>query len=126
MNYGCIFLESLFKTCLFINPLRIQTCITAIYNTSNQTKTGNGGDEEQEQAGLLRFNIPEHTPIIFSEVAGRTLHRVEARDLGKESEQETLSNVMPLWIIDALVNVNYIKKHTIFSSIIFHPDSKKN
>jgi len=42
------------------------------------------------------------------EVAGRTLHRTEVRELSKESEQETLSNVMPLWIIDPLVNVSFL------------------
>ena len=99
-----MFLESLFKNCLFMNPLRIQTCITAVYNTnnSNQTKVN---DEDTDQAGLLRFNIPEHTPIIFNEVGGRALHRTEVKELYKESEQEELSGVMPIWIIDVLVNV---------------------
>ena len=87
----------------------MQTCTTVIY--SSITTSNNGGitnkatDEEQSQAGLLRFNIPEHTPIIFSEVGGRTLHRTEVKELSKENEQENLSNVMPLWIIDTLVNV---------------------
>ena len=61
VNYGCIFLESLFKNCLFINPIRVQTCTTVIY--SSITTSNNGGitnkvtDEEQSQAGLLRFNL---------------------------------------------------------------------
>ena len=111
VNYGCIFLESLFKNCLFINPIRVQTCTTVIY--SSITTSNNGGitnkvtDEEQSQAGLLRFNIPEHSLIIFSEVGGRTLHRTEVKELSKENEQESLSNVMPLWIIDTLVNVDF-------------------
>lgn len=108
VNYGCIFLESLFKNCVFMNPMRVQICETVVYSNSanianNASKTI---EEEQAKAGLLRFNIPEHTPIIFSEVAGRTLHRIELKDLSKEPEQETLSSVMPLWIIDAIVNKN--------------------
>ena len=90
--------------------MRVQTCETVVYSNSanianNASKTI---EEEQAKAGLLRFNIPEHTPIIFSEVAGRTLHRIELKDLSKEPEQETLSSVMPLWIIDAIVNVTLI------------------
>lgn len=57
-------MESLFKNCLFINPLRVQTCLTVIYSPITNNKPTS--DEEQNQAGLLRFNIPEHTPIIFS------------------------------------------------------------
>jgi len=73
---------------------------------NNNTPSFKTSEQEQTKPGLLRFNIPEHTPIIFSEVAGRTLHRTDVRDLTKETEQEVLSSVMPLWIIDAIVNVN--------------------
>lgn len=105
VNYGCIFLESLFKNCVFINPMRIQTCETVVYsNTANNASKAN--EEDGTKSGLLRFNIPEHTPIIFSEISGRTLLRTEVKELSRESEQETLSSVIPLWIIDAIVNKN--------------------
>jgi WD repeat-containing protein 48 len=112
VNYGCIFLESLFKNCLFINPSQIQICNTVIVSSQQQQQQNsenNGKEDDKLQAGLLRFNIPEHVPIIFSEVAGRTLHRIEVKDLTRDSEQHTLSNVMPLWIIDALHGVNILK-----------------
>jgi len=125
VNYGCIFLESLFKNCLFINPLRVQTCLTVIYSPITNNKPTS--DEEQNQAGLLRFNIPEHTPIIFSEVSGRTLHRTEVKELSKESEQETLSNVMPLWIIDSLVNKISPKfNRLVFILNLYNSNSQQN
>lgn len=94
-----------------MNPLKSQTCETVIYSNNTNVNAAKGalkatGDEEQTSAGLLRFNIPEHTPIIFSEIAGRTLERIEVKDLSKESEQDKISAVMPLWIIDAIVNVS--------------------
>ena len=119
VNYGCIFLESLFKNCLFIYPYQVQTCSTVIVSQSNAGNTNNlGGNsselakshvkesaEECNQAGLLRFNIPEHITIIFSEVAGRALYRIEVKDMSRESEQSALSNIIPTWINDALLGV---------------------
>ena len=119
VNYGSIFLESLFKNCLFIYPFQIQTCSSVIVSQSNNNSnsvTSNDGSkcsikenpEDSNQAGLLRFNIPEHITIIFSEVAGRTLYRIEVKDLSRENEQNSLSNIMPSWIIDALLGVIFI------------------
>jgi WD repeat-containing protein 48 len=111
VNYGCIFLESLFKSCLFINPHQMQTCSTVIVSssTNSSAQSNTNKEDEQNQAGLLRFSIPDHITIIFSEVAGRTLHRIEVRDMARESEQQTLSNVIPNWIIDALLGVSLFK-----------------
>lgn len=138
VNYGCIFLESLFRNCVFLNPTQTQTCTTVLMqssttsssnaassantNSSNDDDTNNGSPnnitssiesssntkktDDSNKPGLLRFNIPEHTPIIFGEVAGRTLYRLEVKDISKESEQTTLANIMPNWIIDALLGVH--------------------
>ncbi len=124
VNYGFIFLESLFKSCSFLNPLKQDTCTNVIISNpkSNTGSAGSGGssnamnttddniksDENEEEnvaAGLLRFNIPEHTTLIISEVAGRTMHRLEVRDLARETEQGTFANVLPTWIVDALLGV---------------------
>lgn len=118
VNYGCIFLESLFKSCSFIYPTPNPICMTIIpapVPLAAATNSSNSEEQQPGQAGLLRFNIPEHTPIIFSEVAGRTLHRIEVRDLSRESEQQALSSVMPSWIIDPLVNKSLPK----FGRLVF-------
>lgn len=105
VNYGHIFLESLFKTCPLLNPNHLQTCSNVIMNSQQPNSTPQSSiskDEEKDQPGLLRFNFAEHTPIILSESAGRTLHRLEVKDLGNESEQQMLSKLIPSWIYDAL------------------------
>ena len=124
VNYGCIFLESLFKNCLFIYPIPVSICSTVIISPSaNNNNNNSTGDEQQQQqqqqhqqqSGLLKFNIPEHTPIIFSEVAGRTLYRIDVRDMSNEAEQMPLSNAIPSWIIDPLVNVSSILNFFYYS-----------
>lgn len=114
VNYGYIFLESLFKTCSFVNPSRLETCSNVVMPQSSTAGTSPGSPSANEdsngpaQAGLLRFNIPEHTPVVFSEVGGRCLYRLEVRDMSKDSEQQPLSGVMPLWIVDALFGVSFM------------------
>jgi WD repeat-containing protein 48 len=124
VNYGYIFLESVFKSCLFLNPLRQETCTNVIIsnaktnaNSSGASANGVGGsedaglksgeenEEENVAAGLLRFNIPEHTTLIVSELGGRAMYRLEVRDLARETEQSPFANVLPSWIIDALLGV---------------------
>jgi hypothetical protein len=131
VNYGYVFLESIFKNCLILNPTRSQICTSVIMPQQQKQQTNNTpssnpsatslssptspninnsqqkqvDDDRNNQAGLLRFTIPEHTPIIISEVAGRTLYRIEVKDLARESEQVALSNFLPNWIIENLLNV---------------------
>jgi hypothetical protein len=143
VNYGCVFLESLFKNCIYLNPLKLDTCtntsviISTPQNQQQQQQQqqnsqineldnnvmkdeGGGGDDDANtssstkttasglvgNAGLLRFNIPDHTTLILSEQGGKTIYRLDLKDLSKESEQ-TLSQVIPAWIIDALLGVNF-------------------
>lgn len=127
VNYGMMLLESLFKSCSFLNPNRLDTCNNAIYNpranaaaaaaaaaqqseemvTNENERNGSiGGGSGSGEAGLLRFNIPDHTTMIVSEVAGRTLYRLEVKDLIKESESGTFAKSLPSWIHDALLIVN--------------------
>ena len=45
----------------------------------------------------LLHNCPfVYCPIIFSEIAGRKLYRIEYKDVGKESEQQSLTNLLPI------------------------------
>jgi WD repeat-containing protein 48 len=41
------------------------------------------------------FSVPGHTPVIFSEVGGRTLYRLLARDAGGETEGVLLNETVP-------------------------------
>jgi hypothetical protein len=54
---------------------------------TNGSLTKNGGNEY--------FSVPGHTPVIFSEVGGRTLYRLLARDAGGETEGVLLNETVP-------------------------------
>ena len=49
------------------------------------------------------FSVPGHTPVIFSEVGGRTLYRLLARDAGGETEGVLLNETVPAWVLDIVV-----------------------
>ncbi|ESO12909.1 hypothetical protein HELRODRAFT_184854 [Helobdella robusta] len=49
------------------------------------------------------FSVPTHTPIIFSDVGGRTNLRVTCRDTGSDVEQNLLGESVPQWVTDVVV-----------------------
>lgn len=57
----------------------------------------------QKSTGNEYFSVPGHTPVIFSEVGGRTLYRLLARDAGGETEGVLLNETVPTWVIDIVV-----------------------
>ena len=61
------------------------------------------GERQQRQAGNEYFSVPGHTPVIFSEVGGRTLYRLLARDAGGETEGVLLNETVPAWVVDIVV-----------------------
>nr|CAD7599540.1 unnamed protein product [Timema genevievae] len=79
------------------------------------------GDEDTEcpsdqlqMAGHTRggndyFSVPGHTPVIFSEVGGRTLYRLLVRDAGGETEGVLLNETVPPWVVDIVVEKNLPK-----------------
>ena len=75
-------LEALLRSCPFVNATPQQ---------------------KNEKPNTL--HIDAHIPLTFSEIAGRTLYRVEHKNVGLESEQQSLTNVLPIWILDPLTNV---------------------
>ena len=56
-------------------------------HTNGGITKGGGGNEY--------FSVPGHTPVIFSEVGGRTLYRLLARDAGGETEGVLLNETVP-------------------------------
>ncbi|CAB3360713.1 Hypothetical predicted protein [Cloeon dipterum] len=44
--------------------------------------------------------VPPHTPLIFSEVGGRTLYRLLVKDAGGETEGLLLNETVPQWVVD--------------------------
>ena len=53
----------------------------------------------QKSTGNEYFSLPGHTPVIFSEVGGRTLYRLLARDAGGETEGVLLNETVPTYVL---------------------------
>ncbi|XP_077560332.1 WD repeat-containing protein 48 isoform X2 [Haemaphysalis longicornis] len=76
--------------------------------------TMNGGD--RQKPGNMYFSVPDHTPITFSEVGGRTLLRLLVGDAGRETEEMLLHETVPGWVLDVVVSKNLPR----FSKIPFY------
>jgi len=87
MNYGYLVLEGLLRNC----PLVSQS------------------GEIKAELKVNRLKIPDHTPIIFGEVGGRNLLRIESKDVTDENEQQNLNSVLPQWVIEPLMSKNLPK-----------------
>ncbi|KAG8182664.1 hypothetical protein JTE90_019689 [Oedothorax gibbosus] len=62
--------------------------------------------EERPSTGNQYFSVPEHIPVIFSEVGGRTLLRLLVGDAGRETEELLLTETVPAWVTDVVVSKN--------------------
>lgn len=65
--------------------------------------------------------MPGHTPVIFSEVGGRTLYRLLARDAGGETEGVLLNETVPSWVIDIVVEKKLPKFIKVTFFVLPHP-----
>ncbi len=81
-------------------------------HNGNMVKQGGGNDY---------FSVPGHTPVIFSEVGGRTLYRLLARDAGGETEGVLLHETVPSWVIDIVVEKKLPKFIKVTFFVLPHP-----
>ncbi|XP_053962299.1 WD repeat-containing protein 48 homolog isoform X1 [Anastrepha ludens] len=58
---------------------------------------------EPDSHGNGYFQVPKHTPVIFSEVGGRTVCRLLVRDAAGESESTLLHETVPQWVTDVVI-----------------------
>ena len=79
------------------------------HDNSGHNRGGAGGG-----AGNEYFSVPGHTPVIFSEVGGRTLYRLLARDAGGETEGVLLNETVPAWVVDIVVEKKLPKFIKVF------------
>jgi len=70
-------------------------------------------DNNEISGGNHYFSVQGHTPVIFSEVGGRTLLRLLARDAGGDTEQLLLNDTVPPWVLDITVQKNLPKFNKI-------------
>lgn len=84
-------------------------------------------DHCEKRVGNSYFSVPNHTPVIFSEVGGRTQFRLLCRDAGGETEQSMLTETVPQWILDIVVQKNLPRFNKIsFSLQSFVSPANKN
>ncbi|XP_023931013.1 WD repeat-containing protein 48-like [Lingula anatina] len=73
----------------------------------------NGDMNFDRKTGNPYFSVPGHTPLIFSEMGGRTLFRLLCRDAGGDTEQMLLNETVPPWVVDITVDKNMPKFNKI-------------
>lgn len=71
------------------------------------------------------FQVPKHTPVIFSEVAGRTTCRLLVRDAAGENESTGLHETVPQWVTDVVIEKNTPKFIKISFFLTPHPSMVK-
>ncbi|XP_076056582.1 WD repeat-containing protein 48 [Oratosquilla oratoria] len=91
---------------------------------------GDGSDEKATQNGHPArpgndyFSIPPHTPVIISEVQGRTLYRLLCGDAGGETEGVLLNETVPPWVLDVVVDKTTPKpKNKVYFFLLPHASS---
>lgn len=104
LNFGGLLLQALLSHWPRTQPEEEPLQDGAVYNVS--------GSGERLSTNYC-FSVPGHTPVIFSEVGGRTLFRLLAKDAGRETEAMMLNETLPLWVIDITVEKNMPKFNKI-------------
>lgn len=105
INYGSLLLQALLE---YWTPPNSQN------SEYDEIMKGNG-----------YFRIPKHTPVIFSEVGGRTVCRLLARDAAGESESALLHETVPSWVTDVCVERALPKFIKIPFYLLPHPQMAK-
>ncbi|KAK7864940.1 hypothetical protein R5R35_004930 [Gryllus longicercus] len=98
VNYGNLLLQALLEH--WWRPLQVDEDAEC---QGDQQAAG------QTRGGNEYFSVPGHTPVIFSEVGGRTLYRLLVRDAGGETEGLLLNETVPPWVVDIVVEKNLPK-----------------
>lgn len=84
VNYGNLLLQALLE-----------------YWTPSHSISSNDMDGDIKGNGY--YKVPKHTPLIFSEVGGRTVCRLLVRDAAGETESALLHETVPAWVTDVVI-----------------------
>lgn len=99
VNYGKLLLQALLE---YWQP--------PTHNMSQELCGGGDPEDLMNVHGNEYFKVPKHTPVIFSEVGGRTVCRQLVRDAATESA--LLHEMVPQWVTDVVIertNPKFIK-----------------
>lgn len=75
--------------------------------------------------GSETLPIPQHTPLIFTEVGNRTLYRVTVQDCGGQTETHILNETVPDWVRERLI-VRKVPKFVKISFYLLPPNEFLN
>lgn len=133
INYGNLLLQALLEYWAHpaLGPPALSS--TSNINSSGNNAAGNtsnnsGGGEsgcESPQRGNEFFKVPKHTPVIISELAGRTVCRLLVRDTSGENESTFLTDNVPAWVTDVVVERTIPKFIKIPFYLLPHPQQAK-
>ncbi|KYM99820.1 PREDICTED: WD repeat-containing protein 48 [Cyphomyrmex costatus] len=98
VNYGNLLLQALLEH--WWRPLHADD------ENEGNGNDGNGLPLQHTRGGNPYFSVPSHTPLIFSEVGGRTLYRLLVRDAAGETEGVLLNETVPPWVVNIVVDKN--------------------
>ncbi|XP_055601483.1 WD repeat-containing protein 48 homolog isoform X2 [Uranotaenia lowii] len=88
-----------------------------------------GPDMENGCDGDIRgneyFSVPKHTPIIFSEVGGRNVCRLLVKDAAGETESALLSETVPPWVTNVVIERAIPKFTRLPFYLLAHPSMLK-
>jgi WD repeat-containing protein 48 len=93
LNLGCLVLQALLE---HWPPTYVTTDDDIVQMKGQPDRRG----------GNTYFSMPDHTPVIFSEVGGRTQYRLLCKDAYGETEQAMLNETVPAWVVDVTVQRN--------------------
>ncbi|XP_039249667.2 WD repeat-containing protein 48-like [Styela clava] len=127
LNYGGLLLQALLEHWPSTH-LHIEDTSENDSDEKNDREGERSPSHKQRPHKIIKgnryFSVPGHTPVIFSEVGGRTLFRLLCRDAAGESESMLLRDTVPQWVVDTAVEK---KIPTKFVKIPFylhpHPNS---
>lgn len=71
------------------------------------------------------FQVPKHTPVIFSEIGGRTVCRLLVRDAAGENESALLHETVPFWVTEIVIEKTIPKFIKIPFYLLPHPQMAK-
>uniref|UniRef100_A0A2M4APC3 WD repeat-containing protein 48 homolog n=1 Tax=Anopheles triannulatus TaxID=58253 RepID=A0A2M4APC3_9DIPT len=71
------------------------------------------------------FSVPKHTPIIFSEVGGRNVCRLLVKDAAGETESALLSDTVPSWVTNVVIDRTLPKFIKLPFYLLAHPSMLK-
>lgn len=121
INYGNLLLQALLEH--WAHP-----ALGPPAGNSQQQQSGGGGSvdmNDQPQRGNEFFKVPKHTPVIISELAGRTVCRLLVRDTSGENESTFLTDNVPAWVTDVVVERTIPKFIKIPFYLLPHPQMAK-